>query len=251
MKVKCGLFVLFSLVLSLLSGCGSGGAGLNGSVAVSATATGTTVTATATYTNPTTSNLIGVPITFSAQVGNQTLSLGTFNTNNSGSVSVSFKPQAFNGTQTITVIASTGNLTNFASLTMTGRSLAFTAPPSLNLTVSQASTPPATQAFTLPATSTFIAVTDPFVTDLSGLQFTITKVVTTDGNPATDTLTLNAATTATNTGGTASFPGAHGTITVPTTVGGATTMTISWTVTDPVTGLTGTGTTTVKLTLTA
>ena len=249
MRGKWTLFLLLMLGVLFINGCGSDADGLNGSVAVTASATGTTITATGTYTNPTNTNLIGTPISFAVQIGNQVFPLGNFNTNNSGSVSVVFTPPPFNGAQTITVIATVDKLTNFATVQMSGRSLAFTPPVSLNLSTTVDPTLTKQIPFQLPATPTFIALTDPFTADLSGFTFSIQDVVVSTGGVG-DTLTLNATTTSTNTGGTASFPGASGLITVPTTIGGTTTMTITWTVTDS-TGLTGTGVTTVILTKTA
>ena len=164
------------------------------------------------------------------------------------SVGGEFTPPPFNGAQTITVIATVDKLTNFATVQMSGRSLAFTPPVSLNLSTTVDPTLTKQIPFQLPATPTFIALTDPFTADLSGFTFSIQDVVVSTGGVG-DTLTLNATTTSTNTGGTASFPGASGLITVPTTIGGTTTMTITWTVTDS-TGLTGTGVTTVILTKT-
>ena len=135
MNFRLLLISILSLVSLAICGCGQGGgggAGLNGGLTVTASATGTFVTATATYTNPTQTNLIGVPITFSAQVGGQIIPLGTFNTNNSGSVSLAFSLTDFNGSQTVLVAASTGNLTNFATVTVTGgRTLSLTPPPAI------------------------------------------------------------------------------------------------------------------------
>lgn len=245
MKVKYFLVALFSPLLLAIYGCGNGGEGLNGGLTVTASATGSVINATATYSNPTHSNLIGVPITFSAQIGNQNSSLGTFNTNNSGSINVTFQSPAFNGTQTVTVIASTGNLSNFSSFTMGGRKLTVTAPPALAFTAAAGT---ASVPIAIPLNAAFIAVTDPFLTDLSGTTFAITKVVVST-NP-NDTLVLASASTTTNTVGIAGFPGATGTMNAPATVGGVDTMTITWTVVDTVTGLTGTGVTTITLTST-
>lgn len=246
-------FLVIALFVLLFSGCGgggggsdSGGAGLNGAITVTATTTGAVVNANATYTNPQTTNLIGVPITFSAQIGNQTISLGKYNTNNSGSVGVSFTPPPFNGTQTVTVIASSDNLRNFASVNLAGRELSVTAPPTLALTTTDAGG--TILPFTIPPAAGFVAITDPFFNDVAGHTITIsTARVST--NPS-DTLIPPASTT-TNSGGTADFPGATGTLVVPATVGGVETMTITWTVTDTETGQIGTGITTITLTKTS
>lgn len=251
MKFKYLLFAMFSLFTMMICGCGTnGGEGLNGSITVTPpTVTGKVVTATATYSNPTVTNLIGVPITFSAQVGDQIFPLGTFGTNNSGSVSVTFNAPSFNGSQTITVIAKTDNLTNFASVNMTGRSLTVTAPPAVTLTATSAQAPGTAFSFTIPPTAAFVAIADPFSSALDGHSVTVSAAVVSN-NPS-DTLTLNSPVITTNSGGTAIFPGAHGILVVPATVGGVETMTITWTVTDQTTGLTGSGTTTVTLTKTS
>jgi hypothetical protein len=243
MKLKYAMLAVLSLFVLALCGCGSsGGAGLNGGVAVTATATGSVINATATYTNPSQTNLIGVPIAFTVQIGGNLYDLGTHKTNNTGSVGVAFTPPAFNGSQTVTVIAKTDNLTNFASISMVGRALTVTPPPALALTT----TLPAGSSlpFVIPPAGTFVAITDPFTNDVSGHLITVTSsVVATNSG---DTLTPPTATTTTS-AGTAPFPGASGTLVVPATVGGTETMTITWTVTDTVTGQFGTGITTVTL----
>ena len=139
MKFKWFLFAMLMLFSAGLSSCGSSGsAGLNGAITVAASATGSVIEATASYSNPTENNLIGVPLTISVRIGNAIQPLGTFNTNNSGAVSVAFTPPAFNGTQTITVIATSDNLSGFDSLVMAGRSLSVTAPPNLSLSTTAA-----------------------------------------------------------------------------------------------------------------
>ncbi len=252
MKLSYCYVVLFSLITMVFAGCGGsgggagGGQGLNGSITVIATPTGSVVNATATYSNPTATNLIGVPITFSAHIGSQTFPLGTFNTNNSGAVNVSFSPAAFNGTQTITIVASTGNLSNFASIVMSGRTLTVTPPANLTLTTTQAVG--TAIPFTIPPAQGFVTITDPFTNVLDSHSITIAGLPV-SSNPS-DTLTLVSSTTTTNSGGTAVFPGANGTLIVPA-IGAVETMTITWTVTDTVTGLIGTGVTTVTLTKTS
>ena len=119
MKFRHLILALFSLISLVICSCGSnGGAGLNGSIAVTAIQTGAVIGATATYTNPTATNLTGVPITFSAQVGNQSFPLGTVKTNSTGMASFPFTPPAFSGSQTVTVIAQSDNLSNFFSVIM-------------------------------------------------------------------------------------------------------------------------------------
>jgi hypothetical protein len=245
MKFKCLLIAALSFLTFGLSGCG-GGAGMNGSIEVTATTTGSVIKATATYTNPTVTNLIGVPITFTAQIGSQTFDLGTVSTNNSGAVTVAFTPPAFSGTQTVTVIAKTGNLTNFASVAVAGRTLKVTAPPTIALTSNQPAGTPID--IPIPPIAGFVSITDPFGNDVNGHQITITATVS--KTDPTDTVVQPVA-VSTDSSGTASFPGAVATLHVPAAVGGVDTMTITWTVTDTVTGQTGTAITTITLTRTA
>ena len=247
MNFKYLLFAMLLLFTAGISACGSsGGDGLNGGITVDATATGSVISATASYTNPNETNLIGVPINFSVRIGAQTFDLGTHSTNNSGSVSLAFSPPSFNGTQTITVIARTGNLTNFDSLVMSGRSLTVTPPPTLTLSTGAASG--TLQPFIIPPAATFVTITDPFNNDLSGHPIEISASVVSSNTD--DTLSFPSSTT-TGSAGTAPFPGASGTLVVPATVGGVETMTITWTVTDTITGQTSSGITTVTLTKTS
>jgi hypothetical protein len=96
------------------------------------------------------------------------------------------------------------------------------------------------------AAASFVTITDPFTNNLSGHTIQISASVASN-NPA-DTFFFQTETT-TNSGGTADFPGANGTLIVPS-AGVVETMTITWTVTDTTTGLNGTGITTVNLTKT-
>ena len=247
MRFKKFLLVILSVLLFGLSGCGSSGsAGLNGAIELtSPVLTGSVITAEATYTNPDTTNLIGVPITFSYRVGNTTTTLGTFNTNNSGAVGIAFTPSAFNGTQVVTIIAQTANLTDFQAIEVTGRSLIVTAPTSLALTTTAAAGTDV--AFTIPAATTFATITDPFTNDLNTHPVTIARTfnATTTG---TGTVTLASDVTTTNVSGVASFPGATGTIRTPDAAGATEIITITWIVTDNVTNQVGTAVTTVTLT---
>lgn len=242
--IVAGLF-LASLAVY---GCGQGGgdaAGLNGGISVTASAAGTFITATGTYTNPTKTNLIGVPITFSYQAGGQSFSLGTFNTNNSGSVSVAFTPSAFNGQQTVLVTASTGNLQNFATVNMTGRTLSLTPPVVAQVFTNISST--RTVDIPIPAQPVFATYADPFISDLSGLVLGISDTL---ASPLTSTLDLASPSTQTSVNGTAPFPGAVAHMTVPPR-GSTTTMSITWTVRDNSvggTGLAATGITNIVLT---
>jgi hypothetical protein len=238
-------FAVILLSMTLFScGSGSGSSGLNGGITVTATATGPTIVATATYTNPTATNLIGVPITFSVQIGNTSIPLGTHSTNNSGAVSVAFSPPAFNGTQTLTVSAGTGNLTNFAPVTMTGRTMLVTQPADQTLTTTAATG--SQFPFLLPSSTVFVTITDPFSNEVSGHTLTISASVS-SSNTA-DTFNSPSQTTTDSTGK-APFPTASGTLIVPSTVSPEV-MTITFTVIDSATGLTGTGITTIKLTKT-
>lgn len=257
MKVKYILLAMVCLLLPAVYGCGQGGgggAGLNGGITLSASAIGTVVTATATYTNPTHSNLIGVPITFSVQVGSQpSVSLGTFNTNNSGSVGIAFPISNFNDTQTVLVTASTGNLSNFATVAVSGgRSLSLTSPPAIFVNISTAISTKDVAILPQPVFATFV---NPFANISSQrkltLQLTAAEVSTLGANPvkfqSTGTNIMNIST---NANGIASFPGALATMIVPPSVGGTNVMTITWTVTDVLggTGLSATGTTPITLT---
>jgi hypothetical protein len=252
MKLKYMAWLLLTLCLTLILGCGNGaggGEGLNGGLSLTATATGSVITAKATYTNPQTANVIGVPISFSYQIGNTRQQIpGVFNTNNSGSAGVAFTPAAFDGKQTVTVIATTGYLSNIASVEMTGRSITLTPPTAAAQQTTDNPLVTPTNSIPIPASASFITVTDPFSSSLAGHSFNITYTVT---STATASLALSATTTITDAFGNAPFPGATATLAVPSTVGGVNTMTINWTATEPSTGMTASGTTTITLTKSA
>jgi hypothetical protein len=243
MKLK---HLAITLLLMLLCGCGGNGSSNSvGVLTLTATPTGTTVLATATYHNTNAPNPSGVQITFSVQIGNKTYPLGTVSTDSSGIAEKPFIAPEFGGTQTLTVMASTGDLTQFAPFSMTGSTLVITAPTDLTLTTIAATG--SVLPFTIPSSSTFITFTDPFINDL-GRPFTISASVT-SSNPA-DTFTAPT-TISTSTGGTAGFPGASGTLIVPSQTGNGESMTITWTVTDTISGIQTTGTTNIKLTKTS
>lgn len=247
MKLKHLFFAMLLLLSAGLAACGSsGGEGLNGGLTVTAAATGSVINATATYSHPSETNLIGVPISFSYEVGGQLIGLGEHKTNNSGAVSVAFRPDGFNGSQTITVIARTGNLANFQSLTMAGRALTVTAPPNLSLNTSAAGG--TVVPFVIPPTTSFVTVTDPFNNDVSSHPINIAATVVSTNTQ--DTLAPPSL-ASTGTGGVAPFPGASGTLVAPATVGGIETMTITWIITDVITGQTGSAITTITLTKTS
>ena len=252
--------VLAALVSVALFGCGGGnggggGEGLNGSITLTTVMTGSVVTATATYTNPdaTITNLIGVPITFSTDKFGVLPGMPVY-TNSSGIVTVAFTPPAFNGQQTITIVATTGNLSAFSPITMSGRTLAMAAPPDQGpVTAAEASG--GNHSFVLSA-PTFVTITDPFNNDISGHPITITASFSSTN--ASDQLQLGAnpgvgpgltATSIVNTGasGSAVLPAASLVMVVPN-AGVTRIATISWTATDTATGLSGSGTTAVTIT---
>jgi hypothetical protein len=241
MKLKFLLFALLSLLTLGISGCGSDADGLNGAIEVEAEAVGSVISATATYTNPTEENRIGVPITFIYRRGGFEQELGTFSTNNSGSVGVSFTPARFSGTQTVTIIARTGNLTDFASFAMVGSALTVTPPPAVTATTDL---PADTQVtISIPAAASFVTTTDPFATDISGRTLTVTAADS--SADAFDTVTAPAATT-TDASGRISFPGTTATMRVPA-AGTSRSMTVTWTVSDTITGQTSTSSTLITL----
>ncbi len=264
MNCKLRLFMMILITAFAMSGCGQGGgggAGLNGGITVVTSVTGSVVTATATYTNPTQTNLIGLPITF--KINN--VVIGTFNTNNSGSVTVAFTPAPFIGTQTITVTASTGNLANFSTINMNGITMTMSSPPAQAVTVTGA-TPGTTNTFVF-SSPTFVTVSDPFNNAISGHQVSITANFTAAPAAAGDLLTFiggapasvaagttTTATATTGPAGTVPLPGTTLGLIVPA-AGGTRTATISWTATivnEPALsvfqGLAASGVTTVTIT---
>jgi hypothetical protein len=267
----------FSLVIILsfsfaMFGCGGGGsgfqgggggAGLNGDLTVTTTVEGAIVTATATYTNPTEANRIGVPISFAVGPSQtESVFLGTYNTNNSGSVSVAFKPPSFIGTKTLLVTVATGSLRNFSSFTMNGITMTMATPDAQTKTISGAVPgTPFTFQFNSP---TFVTVTDPFNNSISNHLVNMVATFSIATPAAVDLLTFGAtnagpgatATAAATTGpsGTIPMPGTSLVLATPDP-GFTRTATISWTATisetdpDPVfRGLAAQGTTVVTLT---
>jgi hypothetical protein len=242
MKLRYLLFAMLLLLTMGLCSCGNGGAGLNGSLAVTATLNGSIITATATYTNPTHTDLTGTPITFSAQAGNSApVGLGTFNTNNSGSVSIPISVNNFNGSQTVVVIAQTGNLENFQSVNVTGRSLVVVPPPAPATAITTAAG--VAVAVSLPAFDGFVTVSDPIAGDLSGHLMTIVF----KSSVSADTVVMSS-NTVTDSTGKAPFPGATVTLAAPAVSGTAATHMITWTVTDGKTNLSSVGTTVLTVT---
>ena len=268
----------FSLVIILsfsfaMYGCGGGGsgfqgggggAGLNGDLTVTTTVEGAIVTATATYTNPTEANRIGVPISFAVGPSQtESVFLGTYNTNNSGSVSVAFKPPSFIGTKTLLVTAATGSLRNFSSFTMAGITITMEAPPAQTKTLT-GGVPGTPYTYTF-SSSNFVTIADPFNNSISNHPVDMTAAFTISPTAPSDLLTFGATTALPNgTPATASaVTGPSGKLSLPGTslvletppVGATRTATITWTATiantdpDPVfRGLAVSGNTVVSLT---
>ncbi|UFS69652.1 hypothetical protein LPW11_17370 [Geomonas sp. RF6] len=260
MRFRSLLLAVFSLFTVALAGCGGGSDGLNGAVTVTVAATGTEIKATAQYTNPTVTNLIGQPIKFSFRVGNgEYQDLGTYHTNNSGIVSVSFHPAAFTGTQTVTVKVEADKLTDFASVSLSGVAMTLTPIPAVDFAVTSDQANTSTE-IPIPSQAGFLTVNDPFDTSSTHL-FKITATVA----PTSAGATVTFADTGTNTTtivatGTGDFPGATLTMTSPA-ASNTISVTVTWTVTEltvvnnqavPLAGgLTGNTTTAVSLTTNA
>jgi hypothetical protein len=242
MKLKYLLLAMLSFLSLGLCSCGNGGAGLNGSLSLSAlTLVGSTLTTTATYVNPTHTDLTGTPITFSIQVGGGAVqSLGTLNTNNSGSVTIQIQLGALTGVQTVTVVAQTGNLQAFSNLDVTGRAIALTPPPAPAAIPTQvASNTPV--SITLPSFADFVTVTDPLTSNVGGHIIVITGK---SSGPSSDSVNTPDTLTAAN--GTAPFPGSTITLNGPFTLG-INSRVITWTVTDTATNLSKTGITVITV----
>lgn len=241
MKLK-NLLAPILLVASLfLSACG--GNGLNGGLALTTELQGSMLNATATYTNPSKTNLIGVNIHFSVLVGDTVHDIGTFPTNNSGQITVGI-PLAgldLNGTQNVTVIAQTGDLKNFSSLDVTGRTIALTPPPAPSTALTVAAN--ADLPVNLPSNTTFATVKDPIGNDVNSHILTISAVSDNIG----DLITLNSTTTATDSDGKAAFPGATIVFTGISSAG-TYNRNITWTVTDGTTNLSKKGVTAFTIT---
>jgi len=244
MRLKYLLLAILSLFTIGLCSCGNGGEGLNGELTVTATLNGSNIKATATYKNPTRTDLTGTPITFYIQIGGgQRQKLPEVHTNNSGSVGVSIPLDNFNlnGTQTVTVFAETGNLTDFWSVDVTGRSLAVTPPPAPSTALSTVVGTPL--PVSLPSFDGFVTVSDPINGNISGHVINITGV----SSNSADTVSLVTTSTVTDSSGKAPFPGAT-IILVSPTAAGIVNRVITWTVTDTSTNLTKTSLTVLTLT---
>lgn len=241
MKLKKLLAPILLVASLFLSSCG--GNGLNGGLALTTELQGSMINATATYSNPSKSNLIGVNISFSVLVGSTVYDLGTFPTNNSGQITVGIPLSTFvlNGTQTVTVIAQTGDLKNYSSLDVTGRTIALTPPAAPSTALTTPVTAPLTVV--LPNATAFATVKDPIGNDVNGHILNIKAVSDNTG----DTITLNSTTTATDSDGKASFPGATIVFAAPTSAGTYNRV-ITWTVTDTTTNLSKTGVTAITFT---
>lgn len=253
MKLKM-LFKMIAITsLFIFSGCGgSGSDGLNGAIELTTEVQGANVTATATYTNPTKSNLIGVPITFTFQQSINgvptTVDLGTFNTNNSGSIAVNFTPYPFIGTQDIVVQASSGNVTNYSVVTVTGATFKLTPPADTELSAAGATTPPggAPAQFALNAPK-FATITDPFTGNVLNHPITVTAtLISSSGATLTPTSTIIYS----DSTGVAPLFGFIATVPYPALTG-TNVAVITWEATDQITGLIASGSTTLKATRTA
>lgn len=245
MKQKFIFTALIALVSLTLPGCGgSGSAGLNGSISLSARVVGATVVGTVTYVNPTKTDLIGTEITLSTNRPDIFGVLPPFHTNNSGSVNFVFGPVAnFDGTQTFTVTATTGNLHDYsADLQMTGRTIAMTPPAGQTIPVTFADTD-LTKDIVLDTTP-FVTVSDQIGGNIGGHIINITTSVT--GTAGSNPILVFPASTTTNSNGVAPLSGAVLTITTPAP-GTSATATVTWTAIDVLTGLSASGSTTVTL----
>ncbi|GFE58282.1 hypothetical protein [Geobacter sp. AOG1] len=251
------MLIKFFVVASFfaLTGCGGGGNGsngLNGSIALTTTVSGKFINATATYTNPTRTDLIGMPISFSYDDGNGTVDLGTFSTNNSGSVGLTFMPKPFVGSKDIVVQAKTGNLTDFKIVTMSGATFSMT-PPTAAAPITADATVPlgSTASFALTAAN-FVQIVDPFLGDIANHPILVNATFTSspDTNNTLDSLTPATTTITTTAAGVASLAGVTMTVAVPNTVSSRT-VTITWVATDLLVGFQATGTTNLTVTRTA
>lgn len=239
----CVTAILFTLL-----GCGGGGGadGLNGSMALTTSVNGPYITATATYKHPTRTDLIGVPITFSYFDGAAEIFLGTFNTNNSGSVGLTFTVAPFAGTKDIVVTAKTGEVSNISIVSMTGVTFTMTPPAAMTVTADATTPLNSTASFALSAPS-FIKIVDPFFNDIANHTISITAVLT--PTSAGDTIVPNPTSAITSQVGVAQLSGVLATLAVPNTVS-TRVVTVTWTAKDNA-GFQASGTTTLTVTRTA
>lgn len=250
MSIKLFLKLGVIAILFALVGCGSGdgGEGLNGSVELSTSVSGSFITATATYKHPTRTDLIGIPISFSYFDGASEIPIKTVNTNNSGSVALTFQVAPFAGTKDIVVIAKSDNLSGISIVSMTGATFTMTPPASPTAVTADGTVPlGSTAQFTLNALN-FVTIKDPFFNDISG--HTISTVATLAPQAPSDSIAPNPTTAITSPTGVAQLSGVTVTLAIPDTVS-TRTVTVTWVATDLVTGYQAAGTTTLTVTRTA
>lgn len=247
MNLKMLLKLVAITCLFVISGCGgSGSDGLNGSIELATTVDGIYVTATATYTSPTKDNLIGVPISFSYDG----IDLGTYNTNNSGSVGLTFMLSPFDGQKDIVVQATSGNLSDFDVVSVTGAILKLTPPAAATQTFNDTDIPGTIAPFTL-SIANFVSISDPFTGQVAGHPISVTATfVATPSASISDSLSPAQQTITTSATGIAALPGVLVNVAVPDTVSSRV-ITVTWTVTDMVTGFTDSGSTALTVTRTA
>ena len=258
MRVGTWYVVLAGLILTVVAGCGGGGGGAGGmvgSLALSTTVTGPVITATATYSNSTATDLTGLEVTFKTDLYGI---IGTARTDSTGKAVAAFRPPSFDGTKTITVIATVGNIVAYSPLTMTGRTLTISPPATQNATAAAGQTTITVSISDL--TSSFVVITDPFTNDISGHPIAVTATFTSNPqNSSVDRLSFSGTTpvgpnvpittsVTTGTTGNAPVPATVLTLDLAASLGGSKAATIKWEVRDTVTGLTGTGFTTVTVT---
>jgi hypothetical protein len=159
--------VLLSLI-PLISGCGSNQA-LNGALALTATSTdaGTAVfvQATATYTNPTKTDLLRTPITFTLSDGTSSSS-ETVYTNNSGVITIAFYYPKGVTSVNLLITAKSGDVPAYTSVTIPtgggsgvpGTGILIVTPPPAKAAVFGALTSVTTTTFNL-AKSPFVTLT--------------------------------------------------------------------------------------------
>ena len=240
------------LVISACGGQGGGGgAGLIGSLSLTTSVTGSVVVATAKYSNAATTNLSGLEIAFNTDLFGP---IGTYRTDSTGTAVCEFKPPAFNGVKTFTVVAATGNLAQYSPLTMTGRTITLT-PPSNQGPITPAGDPGTIQSFSL-SSQNFAAITDPFNNDISGHPIVVTATFSSSPQDVGDQLTFNGfpvgpgvpATATVYTGGSGDvpLPGTSLALIIPN-IGVTKTATITWTATDTSTQLSGSGSTVISM----
>lgn len=249
MTIKMFMKLGVTAILFALLGCGGGNGadGLNGSIDLTATASGRYITASATYKHPTRTDLIGVPLTFSYYDGATEIFLGTYNTNNSGGIDLTFTVAPFAGTKDFVVLAKTGELSANSIVSMTGATFTMTPPAAMTVTADATTPLGSTASFPLTAPS-FVKIVDPFFNDIANHTISITAALAPAA--AGDSIAPNPTSAITSQVGVAQLSGVLATIAVPDTVS-TRIVTVTWTATDMNTGFQASGTTTLTVTRTA